>query len=154
MANGRVQTQRHGEEQAWKCVQGSTQGHWRFPEEGYEQGLVYLMTHPGTPCLFYDDLLEPKKKALIQKLVALRQKAGISCRSEVGFLEHQVLVSLKCWLLHALPSSCLLAHIATAANCLRHGSVLGCGQYIRLNEYIDLHRKGAICRSKLICELL
>lgn len=65
-------------------MQGSTQGHWRFPEEGYEQGLVYLMTHPGTPCLFYDDLLEPKKKALIQQLVALRQKAGINCRSEVG----------------------------------------------------------------------
>ncbi|KAL0052418.1 hypothetical protein WJX82_001760 [Trebouxia sp. C0006] len=68
---------------------GSTQGHWRFPEEGYEQGLVYLMTHPGTPCLFYDDLLEPKKKAMIQKLVALRQKAGINCRSKVNIKHAQ-----------------------------------------------------------------
>lgn len=64
-------------------LQGSTQGHWRFPEEGHEQGLVYLMTHPGTPCMFYDDLLDDKKKNLMQKLIALRQKAGIHCRSEV-----------------------------------------------------------------------
>ena len=39
------------------------------------------MTHPGTPCMFYDDLLQ--KKNLMQKLIALRQKAGIHCRSEV-----------------------------------------------------------------------
>ncbi len=89
-------------------MQGSTQGHWRFPEQGHEQGLVYLMTHPGTPCLFYDDLLEPKKKAMIQKLVALRQKAGINCRSKVGLPERQVLVRHMCWLLHAIPwAACL-----------------------------------------------
>ena len=65
-------------------LQGSTQGHWRFPEEGHEQGLVYLMTHPGTPCMFYDDLLDDRKKSLMQTLIALRQNAGIHCRSEVS----------------------------------------------------------------------
>ena len=103
-------------------MQGSTQGHWRFPEEGYEQGLAYLMTHPGTPCLFYDDLLEPKKKAMIQKLVALRQKAGINCRSEVGLPETQMLS--RRWRLHAIPSSCLLVCAAAAAKHLQHGLVL------------------------------
>jgi len=105
-------------------VQGSTQGHWRFPEEGYEQGLVYLMTHPGTPCLFYDDLLEPKKKAMIHKLVALRQKAGINCRSEVELPETHMLSRHLRWLLHAVPSSCLLVCAAAAAKHLQHGLVL------------------------------
>lgn len=120
-------------------MQGSTQGHWRFPEDGYEQGLVYLMTHPGTPCLFYDDLLEPKKKAMIQKLVALRQKAGINCRSEVGLPETQMLSGHLRWLVHAIPSSSLLVRAAAAAKCLQHGSVLGCRQYICLDECTDLH---------------
>lgn len=35
-------------------LQGSTQQHWPFPETGLEQGHVYMLTHPGTPCLFYD----------------------------------------------------------------------------------------------------
>lgn len=38
---------------------GSTQGHWRFPDHGVEQGYVYILTHPGTPtvcfsCIFKD----------------------------------------------------------------------------------------------------
>lgn len=45
---------------------------------------MYLMTHPGTPCLFYDDLLDAKKKASLEKLIEVRQTAGIHCRSEVG----------------------------------------------------------------------
>lgn len=65
-------------------LQGSTQGHWRFPKEGQEQGLVYLMTHPGTPCMFYDDLQDNNKKDLMQRLIALRQNAGIHCRSKVS----------------------------------------------------------------------
>lgn len=27
--------------------QGSTQGHWRFPQHGLEQAYVYIITHPG-----------------------------------------------------------------------------------------------------------
>ena len=88
-------------------LQGSTQGHWRFPEEGHEQGLVYLMTHPGTPCMFYDDLLDDKKRNLMQKLIALRQKAGIHCRSEVRLtsllnvtLAAIIGVEILCWKWH------------------------------------------------------
>ncbi|KAL3157728.1 alpha-amylase [Trebouxia sp. C0010 RCD-2024] len=68
---------------------GSTQGHWRFPKEGHEQGLVYLMTHPGIPCMFYDDLQDRNMKDLMRRLIALRQAAGIHCRSKVYIMHAQ-----------------------------------------------------------------
>jgi len=64
-------------------VQGSTQGHWRFPSAGLEQGYCYLLTHPGTPCIFYDHLEDPQLANTIQRLIALRLRAGIHCRSQV-----------------------------------------------------------------------
>ena len=64
-------------------LQGSTQGHWRFPSSGLEQGYAYLMTHPGTPSVFYDHLEEPQLAHTIQRLIALRLRAGIHCRSQV-----------------------------------------------------------------------
>lgn len=45
--------------------------------------MAYIMTHPGTPCLFYDDLLDAKKRTLLETLIEVRQTAGIHCRSEV-----------------------------------------------------------------------
>ncbi|CAL5229985.1 g13418 [Coccomyxa viridis] len=65
---------------------GSTQGHWRFPSNGVEQGYVYLMTHPGTPSLFYDHLEDPQLATTIQRLISLRLRAGIHCRSKVTIL--------------------------------------------------------------------
>ena len=38
-------------------AQGSSQGHWRFPHHAVEQGYAYILTHPGTPCVFWDHLL-------------------------------------------------------------------------------------------------
>lgn len=35
---------------------GSSQNHWPFPAQHLQQGYVYLLTHPGTPCIFYDHL--------------------------------------------------------------------------------------------------
>ena len=63
-------------------VQGSTQGHWRFPSNGLEQGYCYLLTHPGTPCIFYDHLEDTQLANAIQRLIALRLRAGIHCRSK------------------------------------------------------------------------
>ncbi len=65
-------------------LQGSTQGHWRFPSNGVEQGYAYLMTHPGTPSVFYDHLEDPQLATTIQRLIALRLRAGIHCRSKVS----------------------------------------------------------------------
>ena len=66
-------------------VQGSTQGHWRFPASGLEQGYAYLLTHPGTPCVFYDHLEDRQLAQVLQRLIALRLRAGVHCRSEVTF---------------------------------------------------------------------
>lgn len=65
-------------------LQGSTQGHWRFPSNGVEPGYVYLMTHPGTPSVFYDHLKDPRLAATIHRLIALRLRSGIHCRSKVS----------------------------------------------------------------------
>ena len=42
------------------------------------------MTHPGTPSVFYDHLEEPQLAHTIQRLIALRLRAGIHCRSQVN----------------------------------------------------------------------
>eukprot|EP00201_Polytomella_parva_P006777 CAMPEP_0175085634 /NCGR_PEP_ID=MMETSP0052_2-20121109/28778_1 /TAXON_ID=51329 ORGANISM="Polytomella parva, Strain SAG 63-3" /NCGR_SAMPLE_ID=MMETSP0052_2 /ASSEMBLY_ACC=CAM_ASM_000194 /LENGTH=746 /DNA_ID=CAMNT_0016357679 /DNA_START=151 /DNA_END=2387 /DNA_ORIENTATION=- len=33
---------------------GSTLGHWPYPVRHLQEGYAYLLTHPGTPCVFYD----------------------------------------------------------------------------------------------------
>ena len=35
---------------------GSTQNHWPFPYHNIVEGYAYIMTHPGTPCVFWDHL--------------------------------------------------------------------------------------------------
>ncbi|KAL4435447.1 hypothetical protein ABPG77_006209 [Micractinium sp. CCAP 211/92] len=65
---------------------GSTQGHWRFPHHALEQGYAYILTHPGTPTVFYDHLYDsnaPNLRHVITRLIALRSRLGIHCRSKV-----------------------------------------------------------------------
>ena len=67
---------------------GSSQGHWRFPHHGLEQGYAYLLTHPGTPCVFYDHMFhEQHLSHVIRRLIALRKECNIHCRSEIKILE-------------------------------------------------------------------
>lgn len=61
---------------------GSTQGHWRFPAGKEIQGYAYILTHPGTPAVFYDHLFSHNYDR-IAALVALRKRARIHCRSVV-----------------------------------------------------------------------
>uniref|UniRef100_A0A0D6R490 Alpha-amylase n=1 Tax=Araucaria cunninghamii TaxID=56994 RepID=A0A0D6R490_ARACU len=61
---------------------GSTQGHWRFPAGKEIQGYAYILTHPGTPSVFYDHLFSHNCDG-IAALVALRKRARIHCRSVV-----------------------------------------------------------------------
>jgi alpha-amylase len=63
-------------------------GSKRFPDDKIMQGYVYILTHPGIPCVFWRhffDQGEPQK-AQIVKLIALRKQAGINSRSVV-FIE-------------------------------------------------------------------
>lgn len=59
---------------------GSTQGHWRFPAGKEMQGYAYILTHPGTPTVFYDHLYSHYQQE-IAKLISIRQRLNIHCRS-------------------------------------------------------------------------
>lgn len=37
---------------------GSTLNHWPFPSHHLQEGYAYILTHPGTPCVFYDHLYQ------------------------------------------------------------------------------------------------
>ena len=66
---------------------GSTQGHWRFPAGKELQGYAYILTHPGTPTLFFDHVFEwPHLLEPVKRLTALRKRLGVHCRSEVRIL--------------------------------------------------------------------
>ncbi|XP_052172660.1 alpha-amylase 3, chloroplastic isoform X2 [Diospyros lotus] len=61
---------------------GSTQGHWRFPGGKEMQGYAYILTHPGTPAVFYDHVFSHMRSE-ISELIALRNRNKIHCRSTV-----------------------------------------------------------------------
>ncbi|KAE8734497.1 Alpha-amylase 3 [Hibiscus syriacus] len=62
---------------------GSTQGHWPFPRDKLAQGYAYILTHPGTPVIFYDHLYEFGMHDIMTELIEARRRAGIHCRSPV-----------------------------------------------------------------------
>ena len=65
---------------------GSTQGHWRFPSGTEMQGYCYILTHPGTPCVFWDHMFEDGWSHLhkpIRDLLAIRKKMDIHSRSKI-----------------------------------------------------------------------
>ncbi|PPD80661.1 hypothetical protein GOBAR_DD22412 [Gossypium barbadense] len=62
---------------------GSTQGHWRFPGGKEMQGYAYILTHPGTPAVFYDHIFSHHRSE-IASLISVRNRNGIHCRSLRG----------------------------------------------------------------------
>lgn len=66
---------------------GSSQRHWPFPGHALEQGYAYILTHPGTPAVFYDHVFhDGRLRHTVARLIALRAAAGVHCRSEVKIL--------------------------------------------------------------------
>lgn len=63
---------------------GSTLNHWPFPSNHLAEGYAYLLTHPGTPCVFYDHFFDkgPLGETIV-KLIDIRQRNGINSRSKV-----------------------------------------------------------------------
>lgn len=60
------------------------QGHWRFPGHALEQGYVYILTHPGTPTVFWDHVYENEHmRHVVKRLVEVRKRNGIHARSQV-----------------------------------------------------------------------
>lgn len=62
---------------------GSTQGHWPFPREKLTQGYAYILTHPGTPVVFYDHFYDFGIRDTVTELIEARRRAGIHCRSPI-----------------------------------------------------------------------
>lgn len=62
---------------------GSTQGHWPFPRDKIAQGYAYILTHPGTPVIFYDHFYDFGLRDVITELIDSRRRGGVHCRSTV-----------------------------------------------------------------------
>lgn len=64
---------------------GSTLNHWPFPWNHLPEGYAYILTHPGTPCVFCDHLYQEQnglRKAILE-LLDIRRRNGLQCRSKV-----------------------------------------------------------------------
>ncbi|KAI3467396.1 hypothetical protein Pfo_024059 [Paulownia fortunei] len=65
---------------------GSTQGHWRFPGGKEMQGYAYILTHPGTPSVFYDHIFSEYQSQILA-LISIRKRKKIHCRSTVKIVK-------------------------------------------------------------------
>ncbi|WCJ35417.1 Alpha-amylase [Euphorbia peplus] len=65
---------------------GSTQKLWPFPSDKVMQGYAYILTHPGTPSIFYDHFVDWGLKDQISKLASVRKSNGIDSRSRVKIM--------------------------------------------------------------------
>lgn len=66
---------------------GSTQRHWVFGDfDQVRQGYAYILTHPGTPTVFWDHYFDWGMKQDIGALMAIRKRNGISATSSL-FIE-------------------------------------------------------------------
>lgn len=64
---------------------GSTLNHWPFPWKHLPEAYCYLLTHCGTPCVFYDHLyFDEGLRRHVLELVGIRKKYGIHAKSEVS----------------------------------------------------------------------
>jgi len=66
---------------------GSTQGHWPFPRDKIMMGYAYILTHPGTPVIFYDHFYDFALHTQIAELIAVRTRTGVHCRSPVKIFQ-------------------------------------------------------------------
>ncbi|XP_014514988.1 alpha-amylase [Vigna radiata var. radiata] len=65
---------------------GSTQRLWPFPSDKVMQGYAYILTHPGTPSIFYDHFFDWGLKEQIAKLSSIRLRNGINEKSSVKIM--------------------------------------------------------------------
>lgn len=65
---------------------GSTLNHWPFPSQHIALGYAYILTHPGTPTVFYDHFYQEQGglRKSIKELLDIRRRHGINCRSKVS----------------------------------------------------------------------
>lgn len=61
----------------------NSQNLWPFPYEHIIDGYVYILTHPGIPMVFWDDLCSDHLRGIISGLIELRKKYNINGNSTV-----------------------------------------------------------------------
>uniref|UniRef100_A0A061QGW0 alpha-amylase n=1 Tax=Tetraselmis sp. GSL018 TaxID=582737 RepID=A0A061QGW0_9CHLO len=62
---------------------GSSLQHWPFPPDHLEEGYCYILTHPGSPCVFYDHFFAGGLGDKIRELIKLRKRNKINARSKI-----------------------------------------------------------------------
>eukprot|EP00192_Tetraselmis_astigmatica_P007506 CAMPEP_0117654098 /NCGR_PEP_ID=MMETSP0804-20121206/3558_1 /TAXON_ID=1074897 /ORGANISM="Tetraselmis astigmatica, Strain CCMP880" /LENGTH=714 /DNA_ID=CAMNT_0005460347 /DNA_START=1 /DNA_END=2145 /DNA_ORIENTATION=- len=62
---------------------GSSLQHWPFPWDHIEEGYAYILTHPGTPTVFYDHFFAGGLGDKIRELISIRKKYKLNARSKV-----------------------------------------------------------------------
>jgi alpha-amylase len=87
---------------------GSTLQHWPFPWKKALQGYCYILTHPGTPTVFYDHWVDPLFKDSIDKMLSIRRRVGISSNKAAVHIERAT-------------EGCYAAHIGHATELLAAG---------------------------------
>ena len=95
---------------------GSTQGHWPFPGDHLVQGYVYILTHPGTPCIFYDHLFTDglrRASSVWGSLKRLLSSGGSLKVGTVGFQQAQQSIRSVPHLWHQSSSVFLVSLIVT-----------------------------------------
>lgn len=66
---------------------GSTLQHWPFPTDRLAEGYAYILTHPGTPTVFYDHWKDGGLREDIHALIDIRRRNGIKCNAAVHIVK-------------------------------------------------------------------
>ena len=67
---------------------GSTLQHWPFPRDKILQGYCYILTHPGTPTVFYDHWVDPKSSEGHRRtMLDIRKRTGLSSNAAAVHIE-------------------------------------------------------------------
>jgi len=53
-----------------------------------KMGYAYILTHPGTPCVFWDDWISSATKQAIIDLIGIRKELGINSGSDLSVDQH------------------------------------------------------------------
>lgn len=68
---------------------GWPQNHWPFPDGKVLQGYAYILTHPGTPMVFWNHYYEWGMHDQIQTMIQIRKVNGIHSTSTLNIIQSQ-----------------------------------------------------------------
>jgi alpha-amylase len=60
------------------------QNHWPFPGDKVMQGYAYILTHPGTPSVYWVHYFDWGHGAAIKQLISIRKSKGITASASVS----------------------------------------------------------------------